>query len=504
MTANPDYETWYDELLTAAVLGVDRRPPPASPFDAIGDHDAHDAALLDQAAPATALVRGGRTAVVAEPVEPAPAESRPTAPPRADELLGVLLDAPPVGRELRAELLLRWLDAAARSGTLVAPARIPVLAAHAGHDVRLRAPLRAVWGSRGEWLVAHGVVVPGTAAGATAAASSTTTAAGLAERWSGLTTSDAVQALAALRAVDPAGARQVAVANWKSLPAGHKQSVLAALETGLGPDDESLLEAALDERSARVRAAAAEQLRRLPSSAFAARMGARLAGIVDVDRTWRGVKIGVRAPENLDDAAARDGLSGTDSEGARVDSLKQIVAAAPLGVWTARTATPPEKVIAALDDDASMRAALIRAAVAQRDSAWALALLSAGQSGELLGVLSPADAEQYLLRTVPSAGDQALRELLTCAPRPWTNDVARVFLRRLTRPAPGKQPRYRAGLSVADVPALPESAVGYTRELLAQSQLPGSEVEIDDPLRKVLTTAVSFHAFDRSIQESFS
>ena len=55
-----------------------------------------------------------------------------------------------------------------------------------------------------------------------------------------------------------------------------------ALAVGLGPDDEAVLERALDDRVASVRAVAANLLAALPGSAWSARMARRAEQMVHV------------------------------------------------------------------------------------------------------------------------------------------------------------------------------------------------------------------------------
>ena len=75
-------------------------------------------------------------------------------------------------------------------------------------------------------------------------------------------------------------ARTLVASTWSSDPARVRTDVLRALTVGLAPDDEPLLEAALDDRAGGVRDVATELLDRLPGSARAGRMGARLASLL--------------------------------------------------------------------------------------------------------------------------------------------------------------------------------------------------------------------------------
>ena len=118
---------------------------------------------------------------------------------------------------------------------------------------------------------------------------------------------------------------------------------------GLGPDDEPFLERRLDDRARSVREDAAELLDRLPGSARAARMADRLRPLLTTHGTLR-KHLEVELPDDPDAAAVRDGLVDPGpGVSKRACWLEQIVAGAPLEVWTEVTrAERPAKVVAML------------------------------------------------------------------------------------------------------------------------------------------------------------
>src|SRR5690606_7489132 len=108
---------------------------------------------------------------------------------------------------------------------------------------------------------------------------------------------------------DPATARLLLTRAGQEEPDPGRADLLAALAGHLEPGDEPLLEAALDDRRSEVRRRAACLLALLPDSAFAARMRDRAARWLRVERTGDAVAVRVDLPEELDDAARRDGIT---------------------------------------------------------------------------------------------------------------------------------------------------------------------------------------------------
>jgi hypothetical protein len=138
----------WEGLVTAAVLGTDRRAVPAA---AAGWHlregDDPAVALLDRVAAVTVSRRAG--AVPGPPVAvqaPAPADPRPVVPPRS---------AANLARMLRGEhdvALAEWLDLCAAGGWRPPPELVPALLLRGKRDPAFDAAVRRVIGSLAAWL----------------------------------------------------------------------------------------------------------------------------------------------------------------------------------------------------------------------------------------------------------------------------------------------------------------------------------------------------------------
>ncbi|MDX5568648.1 DUF5691 domain-containing protein [Streptomyces sp. ID05-04B] len=447
----PSASAW-DELITAALLGTDRRTPPA----AAPGRDA-PTALLDAAAAETVRRRAGlRPGRAAPRPEPAAEDPRPPLPTAAARRLALLLaDRPGVGAGGRRgaapdlmELLPQWLTAVNARGFAAPADSLPALldAARARTDLRPAAlefaGPRALWLARlnPDWRFAlratpgGGTALPGPAE------------AERAERlWQEGLFAERVAVLASIRSRDPDAARELLAATWSTERAEDRLMFLDSLRTGLAPRDEPFLEQALADRSRNVRATAAELLSALPGSALAARMAVRAGACVAVDHTRDTPTLLVEAPHECDAAMERDGVSphAPPGRGERSWWFGQLLEAAPLATWPARLGgrTPQQIVALPVADDwlSELHAAWCRAAVRQRDADWSRALLGAPSSpgaggpgavslaerAKLLGTLSPSERAAWVAGFIAAHGLSEAFQLLGVCSVPWAAPLGR-------------------------------------------------------------------------------
>ncbi|MFF8030441.1 DUF5691 domain-containing protein [Streptomyces sp. NPDC016626] len=445
----------WEELVTSALLGTDRRTPagtapgPRAPL-----------ALLDAAAVATVRRRAGlRPARAAGRPEPAPEDRRPGLPPAAARRLTTLLaDRPGASAGGRRgavpdlmELLPQWLAAANARGFAAPPAALPALldAARGRTDLRpaaLRfAGPRALWLARfnPDWRFALRSLPGGPAAGPGPRDPD-----GVRRLWQEGLFAERVALLGALRSREPAAARELLAATWETERAEDRLMFLDSLRAGLGPDDEPFLEQALADRSRNVRATAAELLSALPGSALAERMAVRAGACVAVDHTRDVPTITVEAPHECDAGMERDGVvaKAPAGRGERSWWLGQLVEAAPLGSWSRRLGgrTPREIVALPVADDwqGELHAAWCRAAVRQQDAAWSRALLaepcapeaggpgavSLAERAQLLGTLAPAERAEWVAGFIGTHGLSEAFQLLGVCAVPWAEPVGRAVV----------------------------------------------------------------------------
>ena len=236
--------------------------------------------------------------------------------------------------------------------------------------------------------------------------------------------------------------------------------LLAVLRRRLSAADETFLDAALDDRVDAVRAVARQLLTLLPDSSFVRRATDRAAAVIRLER--HGLRPWLnKAARDPDAAAIRDGVDGrppSPAIGVGAWRLTQLIAAVPLTGWPALLGCPPADIVALpvaerlrLDVHAGWRLA----AVSQRSSQWAEALLAVGDPDDggdrppaawpddqrLAAMLPPApggagrgSARGHKLTPGPAAANRAIAEV-GGVPMPWPSELADAVLAVLGRAA---------------------------------------------------------------------
>ncbi|MET7473131.1 DUF5691 domain-containing protein [Streptomyces sp. NPDC005648] len=490
----PAPDAW-EELVTTALLGTERRTPP-------GGTSGREApvALLDAAAVQTVRRRAGlRPAPAARRPEPAAEDPRPPLPAAAARRLALLLaDRPGTGGGGRRgtapdlmELLPQWLATANARGFAAPPQTLPALldAARGRTDLRPAALTfagpRAVWLARlnPDWRFALRAT-PGGGATLPRPEDEERTR----RLWQEGLFAERVALLSALRTREPTAARELLMTTWSTERAEDRLMFLDSLRTGLGPQDEPFLEQALSDRSRNVRATAAELLSALPESALAARMAARAGACVSVDDTRPTPTITVEAPHACDSDMERDGVvsKAPAGRGERAWWFGQLVEATPLGTWSGRLGgrTPEQIVALPVTDDwqSELHAAWCRAAVRQRDPEWARALLgtpsvpeaggpravSLAERAKLLGTLDVAERADWVAGFIAAHGLSEAFQLLGVCAVPWAAPLGRAVVDALNiaRDA-GSYPWSFSGVMGLAERCLDPSEAGHLDGLLA-------------------------------------
>lgn len=445
--------TPWEELVTSALLGTDRRPLAAEPGP--GSQDG-PVALLDAAALHTVRRRAGLLpATAGTRPGPAPADPRPPLPAAARRRLAQLLTdrSAPSGSGRRGtapdltELIPQWLATAGQRGFRAPADLLPALLDAARARTDLRPYVLAFAGPRGRWLAALNPewkfalrASPGGAAHP-----EVTDPDAVRRLWEEGLFAERVALLAAVRAREPAAARALLSTTWSTERAEDRLMFLDSLRTGLSDTDEDFLEQALSDRSRNVRSMAAELLSALPGSALAGRMAARATSCVSPDRTEGALSIAVEAPHECDAAMQRDGVVPVPPSGRGKRSwwLGQLVEATPLTVWRTRFGGRAAQDIVALlvaDDWAEeLHAAWSRAAVRQRDPAWARALLgtpsippsngpgtaSLAERSKLLATLPADERADWVAGFIAAHGLSEAFQLLGVCAVPWADPLGR-------------------------------------------------------------------------------
>ena len=488
---------WWRQLSAAALVGTGRRPAPDLPPIGVGPRAeaGADRLALDAAALGGVLRRAGQAPATGLPVpEPSPDDVREVAPARAVQLLELLLSQPPGGAEHADRLLAHWLRACDAAERRIPHRLLPAVLERGSAD-GLRAEVAPVLDRRGRWLAAQNPAWSWAAdAGTGAAGDDDEGTAGPAhvdpDDWARLPTPERLEALAVLRLVDPAGARALLLTTWASDGAKDRRQHLAALRPALGPDDEDLLESALDDRAAAVREVAADLLDGLPGSRRAQRMAARLRPLVKESGLLRKT-IELELPDEPDAAGIRDGLGkAPPGRSQRGWWLERIAAGAPYDAW-GHTA---DHVVPRLGDQDAL-AGLRRATVLRRTPEWAHALLDRAFDVQLLVALPRADRAAWVTARLPHT--KALFEvanMLATVPAPWTPQLSAAVVSKLRDDT--ASPLWLGQLMPSLVDGLHPDAVSALESWRQRAQL---EAGFDRALGRL----VQSHSFRRTITEAF-
>ncbi|MGW4470305.1 DUF5691 domain-containing protein [Nonomuraea sp. NPDC004354] len=391
-------EAW-EELVSAALVGTDRRPYP-------GD-------LLADAAAELVRRRAGR---LPEPPEgpasvPAPEEDQEQVGAAAAARLARIL----AGEQPR--LLPEWLAVAAATGRRVPPRLLPELLDKGARDRSIRPSLGVLAGRRGRWLAGLNPAWSYLLAEPTG------------ESWELGGHGDRMAYLGELRARDPAAARRLLEEAWEKETPDDRAEFLTVLGEGLSMADEPFLESVLDDRRREVRQQAADLLTRLPGSRLAARMAERAARCLAV----REGRIVVEPPAACDPGMERDGVRARPPRGTgeRAWWLQQVVSRAPLRMWD-----PAMLRMTIPAWDREVRSGWVRATVLQRDPVWARALFAWDPLADLLAVLPPGDQDEVAADFVRRHGvDGQMIMVLGGASAPWGRGLTHAVLTKIRKVA---------------------------------------------------------------------
>lgn len=497
-----DVESWWRDLGSAALVGTARRPVPPLPELGVPGLSLRGAraeeTLLSSAALGGMARLAGRVPGHADTPPESPDDERPVAPPRAVQLLELVLTQPPAGARQRTQLLDHWLRACGDSGCRLPHVLLPTALDLATAEPVLREATARVLDARGSWLSGRRPDwdwVTSAHLGVRAATES-----GHARPdpndWARLPSGERVALLASTRAVDPSAGRALLESTWVSDAAKDRRAHLETLYIGLGPDDEVLLERALDDRAPSVREVAAYLLDGLPGSARADRMAARLRRLIHISGLLkRGLE--VTLPDEPDRAGVRDGLGAPPPRrSSRGWWLERLAAGAPLDVWTTATGADRATTLRRLSDDDAL-SGIRRAAWLRRDADWALALLEKVWDPRLLEVLPQTRREAVVLARLVAAEDDfsGFGALLGHVPAPWTAQFSDAVVMRL------QHARLVGPVAVTTIAGLVEG--------LHPRSLRGVEAWLDqsrdDPaLSTHLRHLIQFHSVKRSITEAFT
>jgi Family of unknown function (DUF5691) len=545
----------FEDLVTAATVGVSRKPLAITGLDGpaagqAGALDAGDqaAALLDAAALMTVAGRAGyrpeqgqRIVGPSPSPSPSPEDAAPELSARAERALRQLGGArlAPGFAAGDKELLADLLAAAADAGYVASAPLLPDLLDAAVRTVALRPTVTAVLGARGRWLAAYRAdwqrVVEAaptkTTATVAAAAEATPAASADPQTWRTGSRAERHAYLAAQRERDPDAGRELLAADWARLAADERAALLAVLARGLSAGDEEFLDGVLDDRAAGVSVIAQRLLTRLPGSRFRQRATDRATSVLRLERHRQRQSLAVTRPADPDAAAGRDGIDSrppSPSIGVGAWLLTQLIAAVPLAAWTDLFGFSPDEIVALAVEPRSdaprrldVHAGWRLAAVSQGSAEWAEALLAADDPDDgggrppaawpddqrLAAVLPAARRAERAAAVLagtkltpgPAAANRAIAEV-GGVPMPWPGGLADAVVAVLSRAAPlAVLPRLPRGLLDLAARGLP--ATGSRDHAAELTRLADARPQTWTPLvRKTAETILLRRAFLEEIR----
>ncbi|GAB3513980.1 hypothetical protein GCM10027575_31780 [Phytohabitans suffuscus] len=501
------------DLLSAALVGTERRPYSGGAIGEVVLDGKGPAGLLEGAAVALAYARAGVTPVPGrQPIEPAPEETSPQVPAAAARRLALLLSdsGVPGGTEVALGLLGDWLTHAADLGYRVPPELLPALLDAGRRRTALRPALATVAGRRASWLATRRAdwryLLTEVAADPDP------------QDWATGTPGQRLAYLTALRATDPAAGLALLGETFDAEDPDDRARLLGALATGLSLADEPLLEHALDDRRKEVRATAADLLTALPGAALRERMAQRALACVRIERSGiQGAARAQRAPTSsalgrdrlvvtppveCDASMRRDGVQPKPARGIGPQAwlLEEILARTPLDTWTTAFERTAERVLAlpATDDWApTLHKGFARAAVVQRDPAWVTGLADEmsrpvnkdldpydeALTAQLYEALPPDALARYAAHALGRDPIRAHR-LLAMQTGPWPDDLAVAVLDAIKVLAAGERHAWHIGeLCRTAAPSMPVSFAGRAAALAEALQA------TDPPTRQAIAVA---------------
>lgn len=399
--------------------------------------------ILVQAAVFGAQARAGyRARAVTGRVTACPEEASPRANAAS---MATLMRVLGQGDEI---MIGEWCELANGKGVCVWPETVPALLDWWARQARRDNAVFIATGTRGTWLATLNPAWRRASAGAQVPEN-------LDEVWHTGSAVERAGALRAVRRVDPARGRELVQSTWQSDGADDRKRCIDAMSEGLSLADEPFLEAALDDRSKLVRAAAALALGRLPGSALRARMNERSGRIIAAEVKGGAFKkkvvVRLVAPHEFDKAWERDGIEerAPGGMGKRAWWMRQMLAMTDLRVWTDVSGLSPGGVLEALASDDSYEDALhamMRAARAQADEAWSAAIARAlleskkvdvDDLATLCGGIGSDAGERLLLELIDHARFSPIERwtLLGAAGHAWSRAFSEASMKRIEKQA---------------------------------------------------------------------
>lgn len=261
------------------------------------------------------------------------------------------------------------------------------------------------------------------------------------------------------RSIDAVRALGWLETTWKKEKPEQRAALLECLQVGLTQTDEPFLEAALSDRSERVRDAAVGMLTRIPEAAFTRELNDRARSLMVVAPAATASTIQVNWPnESLIEWLGKFAAMPRSASGSKAGWLLKILSLIQPQQWTPRTALPAERIVQQLSSDWSDIAVrgLATAALRFDDADFQVACCESllKSAAERFGSIDDVDlplARRLLASAPPDRANAIIANLASASPagrslmleccrshhRPWSRELAVDFLEGLRADSSG-------------------------------------------------------------------
>jgi hypothetical protein len=261
------------------------------------------------------------------------------------------------------------------------------------------------------------------------------------ERWQEGTLDERSVLLSGIRKRDRARSLTWLRSTWEADAPEAREAFLTILAEDVGPDDESFLESVLDDKRKAVRQKAADLLARLPESAHARRILARLEPLIELEAPHGGIlgklrkrKLRVDLPTAPDKAAIRDGIELKQPAGQKIGErafwLSQLIAMVPPAHWCRRFDCDAQTFIdaaLATDHASELLSAFSAAAARHPQIDWSLALARVWMASSQDSMVVIGGIYEMARALPPDERRLLVESLLREAKRDKANDISAVL-----------------------------------------------------------------------------
>lgn len=335
------------------------------------------------------------------------------------------------------QLLPEWLTVAATARKKIPPEYLPHLLTLGQKQNNLRACILPVLGKRGYWLAKQNPDWNYVNSEITNKA------------WQTGNKETRRSLLQRLREEDPEKAREQLKKTWKKESGEDRASLLGALEINLSINDESFLEAALDDKRKQVRDVAAKLLSKLPKSRLCQRMIELVSPLIRLNHN----RVQVTLPSTCNQKMIRDGIDQSrysSALGEKASLLLQMLCCVPPSFWCNNWGKTPQQLLELVEGsewEKMLLEAWATGALKSQDLLWAEVLLPDASkfyhtfisNGEelivgLLKVLGQDKANSLILQTLLQNQGKLLNvnhptyTLLKHHQKPWSGKVSQLVL----------------------------------------------------------------------------